>query len=71
MGFSTGESLLSAVIEAALANFPSDTCRKSFYKTIIGKFESEDADVSECMGEDDMFDQAVEELEKEKEAGGE
>ena len=65
MGFAIGESLLSAVILAAVENFPSDNCRKLFYRDIIPKFRSKDADPSECMGKDDVFDEVVEESEEE------
>jgi len=54
---------MSAVITATTKAIPDEEVRKEFYKEVINAFEDADWDTQdECMGEDDAFDTAINEL---------
>ena len=63
MGWASGSSLFDYLIEVAQEFIPNDKKRKEFYKRMINAFEGEDWDTqSECIGQDDAFDEALVEL---------
>jgi hypothetical protein len=63
MGWASGSSLASALITSAKAHIESGHERKRFYMDMIEAFEEADCDtLGECCGEDDMFDEAMQEI---------
>lgn len=60
MGWASGASLLSDVVGSLVRNVPDVETRKKVYRDLISSFRNEDCDVEECMGEDDAFDQVIE-----------
>lgn len=63
MGWASGSSLISDIIERMdSVEFESES-KKEFYKILIEAFAERDCDtMDECVGEDDMFDEAYYEV---------
>jgi hypothetical protein len=63
MGWSSGSRLFSEIIEVIQEHVESDVLRTEIYKGLITAFETADCDtLDECIGEDESFDNAWEEL---------
>ena len=57
MGWSSGSSLFSDIIDAVVECEIDDETRKMLYEKLIPVFEDEDCDtLDECVGKDSMFD---------------
>lgn len=63
MGWSSGSSLMSEIINAAKEAIPNNGIRKAFYEKAIDAFEDEDWDTQdECIDMDEAFDEALKTL---------
>lgn len=63
MGWGSGSTLFSMVIDAVKPHVPDEAKRQEIYKPLIEAFESQDWDTQdECMGEDPAYDAALKEL---------
>lgn len=63
MGWASGSSMFSEIIEFLQETIEDDELRKDLYLGLIEIFENRDCDtLHECKGEDDAFDDAFEEL---------
>ena len=63
MGWASGSNLASALIASAKEHIESGHERKRFYMDMIEAFEEAHCDtLGECCGDDDMFDEAMQEL---------
>lgn len=57
MGWSSGSSLFSGIIDV-LKKTVDDDSRHQIYEELIELFEDQDCDtLSECLGEDEIFDE--------------
>lgn len=57
MGWASGSSLFSDIIDAVVECEIDDETRKMLYEKLIPTFEDEDCDtLDECVGKDSMFD---------------
>lgn len=62
MGWGSGSTVMSPIIETAKKYVPAEV-RKDFYKEVILALEDSDWDTqSECIGQDPIFDEALKEL---------
>jgi hypothetical protein len=60
MGWCSGGRLFDDVIDTLKKNVSDEDERKAVYLDLIVAFENFDCDVlQECMGVDDMFDEAI------------
>ena len=63
MGWSTGSSLMSDIIEQFEDLEIDDETKKKVYTTLIEAFDNYDCDtLFECVGVDDMYDDAYKEI---------
>lgn len=63
MGWASGSGLMSEVIASIQENVDDHSVRVAIYTDLINAFEAEDWDTQdECMGEDDAFDEAMNDL---------
>ena len=63
MGWSSGSRLFSDVISTISDNVKDDDARREIYRDLITAFEDMDCDtLSECMGEDAVFDEIFREM---------
>jgi hypothetical protein len=63
MGWGSGSSLFSKIIDAAKEAIPNKKKRVVFYESTISAFEDEDWDTeNECLGSDVAFDEALKKL---------
>lgn len=63
MGWSSGSSIMSKVIEGVKPQVADKDARKAIYTTVIEALEDGDWDTQdECLGEDDAYDEAIKEL---------
>ena len=68
MGWSSGSTLFSDIINILNNNDIDDTTRKSIYDDMIPAFEDVDCDtLDECLGKDKQFDLAYREYYPEEE----
>ena len=59
MGWASGSTLFSKVIEVIEANVAGQKSREEIYKGLIEAFEEADCDtLDECLGDDPAFDAA-------------
>lgn len=63
MGWSSGSSTFSQIIEAVLPVVTKKEDRKKIYLPILKAFEEQDWDTQEeCLGEDEAYDEVYAEL---------
>ena len=63
MGWANGSNIAGVLIASAKLHIQSGEERKAFYRDMIDAFEEADCDtLGECCGDDDMFDEAMQEL---------
>lgn len=63
MGWARGSGLLSEIISVLQANVSDFQDREDIYRELIGIFEGYDCDtIDECLGDDEAFDKAWEQL---------
>lgn len=63
MGWAAGTDIMFGLIEIALETIPDDDQRMIFYEKAIKLLQENDWDcVQEPLGEDDVYDEVVEEL---------
>lgn len=63
MGWSSGSSLFNSVIKVIKPNIADKKKRVEIYKELIVAFVDSDWDtLDECLGADDAYDEAVDEL---------
>ena len=57
MGWASGSSLFSDIIETIQFHVPDEDTRGNMYVELISAFEAADCDtLDECLGEDPVFD---------------
>ena len=60
MGWSSGSSLMSEIIEVFKEKFPEEKIRQDVYEELITIFEAYDADtLEECVDDDPVFEKAL------------
>lgn len=66
MGWASGSSMLSEIIEVINENVESEESRLQIYRRLIDIFEDRDCDtICECVDEDETFDKVLRERDPE------